>query len=475
MKKLITTVGTSLFSNYQLDVVRYEYGRDYASIDIPLKRIENKNAVDIYKPEFRAYIQSVQENIEDYWFEFKKQPNRQASAEIASILKIVSEPEAEEYIVHLVATDTLESVLAAELILTWFKQNAQAVPNITEVRFQRPPAEFKLQSQSAYVVKNLQVKDQELYDQGFINLIELLNGICDKENSILNITGGYKSIVPIMTLYGQLEELPVKYLFSEQDLSRINEVLTLGNLPISFDWYLGEPLLDYLTQDGLKKIAEDEEMISTLKSYDLVSTSNSPDNVKTLKLTALGQLFKSYVEKLSNEKKGDFGFFIELKLLEYFTDNLFNESIKRSKRYWWNQNDNTLFTVEPEAIKITEIEIDLVRVNGDDQEIWYEIKSCSSTGLKKARKQIEKKIQFWRSTNVPRPDEFHLLLYKLPRTSPSDYIRIIREIAKLFKDESCGFVLEYFDLPLKKRGIPDYKLLSSQSPTIMTFNLDNYA
>lgn len=475
MKKLIATVGTSLFSNYQLDEVRDFYGRDYDTIDEQLKRIEKAKAVDVDNKINHPYTKYIREKIKEFWFDYKGEPNLIASAEIASILNIAKQ-KPEEFMVHLLATDTLSSVLAAELIQAWFEQNKAITPGIKEVLFQKPPNEFTTQQQSDHVIKNLQVNDQNLYEQGFMNLIELLDRICKPEHTILNITGGYKSIVPIMTLYGQLKKLPVKYLFNEQDLSSSGEVLTIDNLPINFDWPLGELYLDYLTREGLNKIVSDDELILTLESFSLISSTIAPNNKRVITLTFLGDLFKRYVEDLNNEKKGDFGFFVELRLLEHFTNKYPNQIIVRSKSYWWDNVEKSVFyrSKPSNGENAQEIEIDLYVVDEDKQEIWYEVKSCSSTGLNKAKKQIEKKIQFWQSTSVRRPDKFHLILYKIPKISVREYTRKINEISELFKDESCVFVLEWFDLPVKQKGHPDYKKFSSQEPSIHTITLEHY-
>ena len=168
MTTIITTVGTSLFTNYQDDAVRDRRGRDYASIHDPLVRTREATAGDLYKADFKPYIRNIEEKIEDYWFADNGAPNQAASAEIASILKIVEAEPSENFKVHLVATDTLQSVLAAELIVLWFEEYKQ--PNIIEVRFQRQPSCFGKQEDSDFVVKNLKVESHKAYEKGFFNL-----------------------------------------------------------------------------------------------------------------------------------------------------------------------------------------------------------------------------------------------------------------------------------------------------------------
>ncbi|GEM_PF-1705797 len=249
---IITTVGTSLFSNYQKDDVRNHYGRDYQSIDNPLKRLEKENptATEIYSLTYKHYIEEIQEVIEDFWLEHDDKPNTEASAEIAGILKIVQESTAQKLIVHLIATDTVLSVLASEMIVKWFENHKHLTPNISEVLFQRPQPDFVNQSESNYVIKYLRVDSQLNYERGFNNLIEVLDIIYQAKNKktpfVLNITGGYKAIVPVITLYGQLREIPLKYIYDEEDLNKNRNLVTVGNLPFSFDWGLIEALKPFL-------------------------------------------------------------------------------------------------------------------------------------------------------------------------------------------------------------------------------------
>ncbi len=258
MKQIITTVGTSLFTNFQQEEVKNRYGRDYASVSIDeaLKRIsdEKPKAADIYAGTFKHYVKSIQENIEDYWFGGKFTDNKRASAEIASIIEIAREEPAEQFEVHLVATDTLLSVLAAEMIRDWFSKHKQLAPNVTEVVFQRTEADFHLQEQSDYVVKDLRTDSQSDYENGIMNLLELLNKITKKE-AILNITGGYKAIVPIVTVWAQIKKVHLKYLFNENELTQENlKPLTLGQLPLDLDWNIVETLKPVLKNYILKKL-----------------------------------------------------------------------------------------------------------------------------------------------------------------------------------------------------------------------------
>lgn len=248
--KIITTVGTSIFENCKNEnPTNKDFKNAYKAIKeqgLPYLKIVNTDKDDII---------DLQDGINGW---FKK--NNNASAEIASILAIAG-TEIDVH-VHLIATDTVLSVLAAELIEEWFKQNK---PEIT-VAFTRPD-KLEKQSDSDNIIQNLSITSNDKYQEGFMNLIEVVSGLIDKDKKdkqevILNITGGYKAIIPIMTLIGQIKEVPLKYIYEESSFDEKNDGLVeVGNLPIHIDWKVLEPTLPFVKdvfpfKDKIKLIEE---------------------------------------------------------------------------------------------------------------------------------------------------------------------------------------------------------------------------
>lgn len=473
MKKIICTVGTSLFSNFQQEEVKNKYGRDYASIaiDRALKAITDRRpiAADIYEVAYKHYIELIQENIQDYWFGDKFPDNRKASAEIASIIAIVDELQDEQVEVHLLATDTLLSVLAAELIRDWFSEHKQLIPKLGSVVFQRAPVKFDAQRESDYVVKDLRVNAQEDYQEGFMNLIELLERISKKNETILNITGGYKAIIPIMTIYGQLYEIPLMYLHdSEGQQGEKNELVFIGNLPVNFDFSLGELYLDYITKEGLRNISSYPDILSYLRQISLVSQNG-------YKLTPLGRLFRDYIQPVKDKNKGELGHVIELRLMKHFVELGYFSQVKLGQVYWWDRTGKNAYTLVPQygkdADKEWPIEIDLILLQNDGSEEWIEIKSWSKTGLEKAKVQLKKRIAFWQSTSVKQPSHFTLLLYKLPSTTLNHEVDQIRAIESLFLNEPCVFTVKYLDLPISNKGLVNIKALCENELNICEYEI----
>ncbi|OUD14538.1 hypothetical protein [Thioflexithrix psekupsensis] len=217
MKTLITTVGTSLFTNYMKPEIKGEIRSDYESIDSQFDSISNASAskYDYYN----GKVNHIREYIKSLWFKRNGEPNVAASAEIKSILKIGEE--LGDIRVHLLATDSVSSVIAAELIKEWF----EAYHSNIEVEFNK-----KLDT-----INELNVQSKMVFEsKGLINLVERYYCIIDssyKDYCALNITGGYKALIPFLSMFAQLNRIPIFYLFEDTD-----DVIKIPQAPINLDW-----------------------------------------------------------------------------------------------------------------------------------------------------------------------------------------------------------------------------------------------
>jgi hypothetical protein len=83
------------------------------------------------------------------------------------------------------------------------------------------------------VVANLQVQNADLFRRkGAKELIRVLNDLRKKYGDLkLNVTGGFKSVVPLLTLYGQFFHYPVVYLYEQSE-----SVIELPNVPFKLDF-----------------------------------------------------------------------------------------------------------------------------------------------------------------------------------------------------------------------------------------------
>lgn len=185
MKKVITTVGTSIFTNcadkadYKdlIDLSHNQWENESRKRDSLRKKVLNSNR-------FR---------------------NEDASAEVQSLLAIANRYKEEELDIYLLATDTVLSRLAAELVKVWFEEN-----------------NFKVYFTPQYdVIDGLQIKSLVEYrKKGFPNLISRIQKIANNGNwwgdIVFNLTGGYKGIIPILTTIAQVEQVPSFYIFQEE-------------------------------------------------------------------------------------------------------------------------------------------------------------------------------------------------------------------------------------------------------------------
>ena len=119
------------------------------------------------------------------------------------------------------------------------------------------------------VIKGLQVEDEVRFSrQGISNLYEAIGDLRRRHpgETILNVTGGFKSVVPYMTLYGILNGLNVAYLFERSD-----RLIHLPPAPLGVDYQraLGlERFLARLVREELLPISEFEKALQDVPYQD---------------------------------------------------------------------------------------------------------------------------------------------------------------------------------------------------------------
>ncbi len=327
--KVITTVGTSIFENYFKDDKNKKEEKLRKEYEHIVKHEDNSFSNSLH---FKSKSDRIEEAIKK-WYNHSN-----ASAEINSILKIAEETN-ENIEVHLIATDTVLSVLAAELIYNWFQENKPS--NIEQVDFVTPNIDFENQEDTLFVIKKLRVNSSKNYEKGFMNLIEVLDKLHEKDKTILNITGGYKAIIPIMTIYGQLKKIPLKYIYNESELYNNSELITVNSLPFSFDWAKIELYHYFLKKENRKSLSNFPDLKLELESQKLISTKGN--------LTVLGELFWSYIDN-TPYSFNVFGLFVEYKiyeaLIEHSIDN-FNDTPILNLTYYLDveTETNTIRTI----------------------------------------------------------------------------------------------------------------------------------
>jgi putative CRISPR-associated protein (TIGR02619 family) len=361
MKKVITTVGTSLFNEY----------KGYKSY------LENNydDRDEMQNQEIKASINKAIKN---------KLPNiKSISAELKSLLTYAEDAK-EDIEVYFITTDTVASNLAAE-ILTDFLNN--------------PPIQLKvnINPQATYRIENLNIDKFDKFEKGIDSLIKKISQLMDeiqksyenkdfykvrkkmRKDVVFNITGGYKGIIPMMTILAQLYECELLYIFENSQ-----DKITIPRIPINFDPFLTEALYMDLVMVTANKKPYSPENETKLIEYGFYNKQNE--------ITALGHLFMDMVEKNQPIAKNVVGIFMEFKILEYFY---------HIKKY-------NLFHSYQEKDKC---ELDFVeKINNHIFKIW-EIKSATmfvKNNYQDIKEQIERQINQYSDVQ-----EHELIIYSI--------------------------------------------------------------
>lgn len=299
MKKVITFVGTSIFENY------LERKED-KTFKIHLKGLRDKKLAE-YKSESERvdYIKSALYR----WISNPQESELlNISAEIKSITKIY-ETLKEKIEVHFLTTDTILSNVAFEVI----KENWNKLPK----PIKNDVAIHPENKEKAYI-PNLQVKNREEFKDGLVKLIEKMEQISGGywENIIINITAGYKAVIPYLTIFGQINKCLIYYIFEDTDA-----LIYIPALPLDIKWEIFEKY--WQDFDELESARGSMKKINEVRHEFLINCEpfvekETIDNTCYVALNSLGKMFwESY-------KRRYFG---------YYTTEEVNEKIK---------NDGTL-------------------------------------------------------------------------------------------------------------------------------------
>ena len=209
MKTFVCTSGTSILTKSGINIERFR--------NVPLSRWKE------HEDDIAAVRDRVSESLERLRVPAQLDDT---SAEIKSLVKMGVKPEDR---VVLIASDTVDGRLSAELVETFLAEREIC----TEVDIR--------------VVEGLQAIDGGLFRrEGLKNLLAFLVSL-EHEDIVLNPTGGFKSVVPYLSLIGMLFNKPVRYIHEDSE-----DVITLSNLPV----LLNESLL-LLVEEKLRKIEKE--------------------------------------------------------------------------------------------------------------------------------------------------------------------------------------------------------------------------
>lgn len=378
--KVITTVGTSLIENAKK-------GHYLKQVDDEYSNIKKAEYYQSWKSYFEnGTIDTVKEAIRPF---FEKN-YADISAEIKSLVLIQAQEKC-KLEVYLICTDTILSVVAADMIKEYFATEKYKAN--FEIRFEH---------NEAFIIKDLAVDDfqkfdtegvnnlinsiynflkEDLFLRKFVDTIErvyedeyynkkesdaikeyykkdypqiwevlknnaLFKSILEKEKIpnaaswvnyyplstlipqikeqqiYLNISGGFKAMIPYTSLMGQLYDLRLAYVFDDEK----SEMIFIDKMPINFDLSLAEQYAPYL--DRVDNFGEETEIFKLFQKQKLVRSKNG----KT-ELTVIGTLLKEFITLNASTYSRSWGIFAEYKILEYYYENPYkqNPTTKHSK------------------------------------------------------------------------------------------------------------------------------------------------
>jgi len=243
---VISTTGTSVFSNAHHDL-QSEWKSFRQKTDIDLQAISRRDrfeGIELYQrtlEHLRAEAKAANAN----------EVIRKASAELNSLSRILVAQSTRSDQLHFLATATPDGALAARVIADFSREY------------------FQVETVKIHVIGGLQVNDGTVFQRdGVRNLIatiyDILKGAPEGTfTRVINPTGGFKGVVPYLTLIGMIESgVQLSYIYEQSPV-----LITLGRVPLQFNFEVLQsayPALRACNEDFV-----DEQQLKELLSLPL--------------------------------------------------------------------------------------------------------------------------------------------------------------------------------------------------------------
>ena len=390
--KVITTVGTSIFENYQKETSRKLPFYEELEESFYRNRDKHKDYVDQLQTD-EVFLKWIDDNFE------------KSSAEITSLFAIQKEiPDSLE--VYLIATETILSRIAAEIIQTKLNERNEGGRKTISVFF-----DADKKASECDVIQGLDVKDAEHFsDAGLPNLIERLKVLgINNEKIILNITGGYKGVIPYLTVLGQIcNGVDVMYLYENTQ-----KVILIPKLPIKFDWVVQEKFFSLCMLKNIEN-SEDSTQISKTEEIDEDLSLLFEIMPNKLSLSALGKILINISSADEIESRHVLGFLMEYRFVKHFNNYAYQDSLKNKYPVVETPNKNSRYN---------SCELDLILRqdnSSSDEFIAIEVKSFLSKN--KLEKQVLNQINGFKEKSLC-PTEYHVVIYSFIKINRNDLIK----------------------------------------------------
>ncbi len=249
MKTFVCTCGTSVLTkrNINIDDIRSVPLSSWGKLQDEIDSIRNSAMETLSTLDIRR-------NVND------------TSAEIKSLIKMGFEKDDK---IILLSTDTIDGKLSAEIVKWYLSQNKCDERSIT-----------------IEVVPGLQARDGQLFLKfGLKNLLNLLTKF-EHDNVIFNPTGGFKSVVPYISLMGMVFNKPVQYIHEDS-----NDVISLVNIPLLINEEIIFPIEDKLRQIDKYSSISKKEWMKGLDYHDRRYDALIEETGEEITLSGIGLIF----------------------------------------------------------------------------------------------------------------------------------------------------------------------------------------
>lgn len=438
---IITTVGTSLMTN----LIKDEFSSFNFDIGTSLRKEISTGKLNRESSDVESAISNHLKGNDKYPKDGIYGINLNASSEIKSICKIANGNPAT---IYLLATDTFMSEYAAKQIHYYLNAN-KGLHVLAPIR-----------------VNGLDIDQPDRFETvGFDELVtnfEYIRSIHKEENLILNISGGYKAMIPLTTIYAQLSKSEIAYIYENSE-----KIVRLGQMPLDFDWTIAELHYEYLTSKDLREETPTEDFIvSSMMRRGYLKSDKS--------LTALGDLLRKYIEKHLPQRSDVLGHYMEHKLFEsFFYTPYKNYSVKSiGEAYYVERGNFSIFCKESmEGYERIEFDVELESPSG--KTMWIECKSFAQKG--QAINQVLKFLEFNKQGLQKQVEEIGIFIYKyqFQNISKNPFLPLYK---KAKEEYGVDITIFYWNIPFnsEKESITYKKIFESRLVLGDNLNILNF-
>lgn len=421
----IATVGISLFHNLKAASQSAALEGKLRGIGELVDRLRQEKEVSTKKNErlkqkahyFIDHTERKVVRLKSHWVKKSKEtPNYMACAELRSLYHYFKNcrQRRQRVFLHLIATDTDISEFAASIIgekmMEWFPRIFTEQEYIHVKR-----------------IASVKISDSRLLlEEGFGNLLQYISDIQEstrgKSRMVLDMTGGFKGLVPLMSLIAQLVSGNLLYNFEFGKDGKDCSLMEIPSVNIHFLWdYLENygPLLDRIFESRNHSIQLHlkEEEIKIIEE-ELLPVQICQIEDGQYKVGPLWRFLGHWIKQRTLASRSILGLFMESKFFEYLVEENWKEyTIVKHSHYPFNK-ELDLFMENP---------TEKIKDSNQNKWIWGEVKSFN--GIRRADfrtketpqensgsgyydRQLVQQLKQMQASECAAPCAYHLYFYR---------------------------------------------------------------